>query len=114
MLSIAELSSCNRDYVTRKAVPFYCPTFYRKSLVTPTFDSTAALASSPVHPSFPSSFSPVPSPTPAAGSNVPASLPLQAQKLTSADVINMTVVCLEGTTRRVMTTQDFKPFENRE
>lgn len=53
MLSIAELSSCNRDYVTRKAVPFYCPTFYRKSLVTPTFDSTAALASSPVHPSFP-------------------------------------------------------------
>lgn len=38
--------------------------------------------------------------------------PPNAQKLTSADVINMTVVCLEGTTRRVMTTQDFKPFEN--
>ncbi|XP_015446114.1 interleukin-2 receptor subunit beta [Pteropus alecto] len=38
--------------------------------------------------------------------------PPNAQKLTAADVINMIVMCLEGKTWRMMTTQDFKPFDN--
>ncbi|XP_066214412.1 interleukin-2 receptor subunit beta [Saccopteryx leptura] len=37
--------------------------------------------------------------------------PPDSQKLTSADIVNMNVICLEGERWRVMITQDFKPFE---
>ncbi|XP_036747281.2 interleukin-2 receptor subunit beta isoform X2 [Manis pentadactyla] len=35
-----------------------------------------------------------------------------SQTLTRADVVNMSVLCLEGKRWRMVTTQDFKPFEN--
>lgn len=41
-------------------------------------------------------------------------LPLQAQSLTAADIVNMSVMCREGDRWRTLMTQDFKPFENRE
>ncbi|XP_004418645.1 PREDICTED: interleukin-2 receptor subunit beta [Ceratotherium simum simum] len=38
--------------------------------------------------------------------------PPDSQKLTSADTVNMSVLCLEGEKWRMALTQDFKPFEN--
>lgn len=71
-------------------------------------------AGSPL-PSPPSSSRRPPAPpTPAAGSCDPALLPLQAQKLTSADTVTLSVRCYEGENRSTVLTQDFKPFENRE
>ncbi|XP_017508528.3 interleukin-2 receptor subunit beta isoform X2 [Manis javanica] len=35
-----------------------------------------------------------------------------SQTLTRADVVNMSVLCLEGKRWRMVTTQDFKPFDN--
>ena len=40
--------------------------------------------------------------------------PLQTQSLTSADTVDMRVMCHEGGRWRVLMTQKFKPFENRE
>ncbi|XP_017364411.1 interleukin-2 receptor subunit beta isoform X2 [Cebus imitator] len=38
--------------------------------------------------------------------------PPDSQKLTSADIVNLRVMCREGARWRMMTTQDFEPFEN--
>lgn len=44
----------------------------------------------------------------------PYPLHLQSQKLTSVDIINISVTCLTGEKWRMVMTQNFKPFENRE
>lgn len=45
---------------------------------------------------------------------IPAILPLQSQILTSADTIDMSVLCPDGGGWRTLLTQPFKPFDNRE
>lgn len=44
--------------------------------------------------------------------HIPAILPLQSQILTSADTIDMSVLCPDGGSWRTLLTQPFKPFDN--